>query len=71
MLKSRDCFKDMKKKKTHRYPLRCCNHLSEDLKIKIFWGGMPHCPPRVVYLRRTSIRTLTESWTFPKRTNCL
>ena len=44
MLKSRDCFKDMKKKKTHRYPLRCCNHLSEDLKIKIFWGGMPHCP---------------------------
>ena len=55
MLKSRDCFKDMKEKRTYSYPLKCCNHLSEDLNIKIFWvGGMPLCPPRMVCLRRTS-----------------
>ena len=52
MLKSRDCFKDMKEKRTYSYLLKCCNHLSEDLNIKIFWvGGMPLCPPRMVCLR--------------------
>ena len=72
MLKSRDCFKDMKEKRTYSYPLKCYNHLSEDLNIKIFWvGGMPLCPPRMVCLRRTSTRVLSESWTFPKYTNCL
>ena len=40
-VKKQRLFQRHEKEKTHRYPLRCCNHLSEDLKIKIFWGACP------------------------------